>query len=86
MRDWFDRNIAHSARAAAAKEAQLIGEVVKAAAQKALGEAHPSTLTSMNNLAEVLSSQGKYEEAETMLADLVQAVQFTRAHGALVAD
>lgn len=28
------------------------------------GERHPSTLTSMNNLAEVLERQGKYEEAE----------------------
>ena len=27
---------------------------------------HPQTLTSMNNLAEVLSSQGKYEAAEAM--------------------
>ena len=29
-----------------------------------LGKEHPDTLTSMNNLAEVLGSQGKYEEAE----------------------
>lgn len=28
-----------------------------------LGKKHPSTLTSMNNLAEVLRSQGKHEEA-----------------------
>ena len=31
-----------------------------------LGKKHPSTLRSMNNLAEVLSSQGKYKEAEEM--------------------
>lgn len=31
-----------------------------------LGKEHPFTLTSMNNLALVLSSQGKYEEAEEM--------------------
>ena len=31
-----------------------------------LGKQHPSTLTSMNNLALVLNSQGKYEEAEQM--------------------
>jgi hypothetical protein len=31
-----------------------------------LGKEHPSTLTSMNNLAMVLSDQGKYEEAEAM--------------------
>ena len=29
-----------------------------------LGKKHPSTVTSMNNLARVLESQGKYEEAE----------------------
>ena len=31
-----------------------------------LGRKHPSTLTSMNNLALVLDRQGKYEEAEGM--------------------
>ena len=31
-----------------------------------LGKGHPSTLTCMNNLAEVLSNQGKYKEAEEM--------------------
>ncbi len=34
--------------------------------EKMLGKENPSTLTSMNNLAEVLSSQGKYDEAEEM--------------------
>ena len=34
--------------------------------EKMLGKEHPSTLGSMNNLAEVLSSQGKYEKAEEM--------------------
>ena len=34
--------------------------------EKVLGQEHPDTLTSMNNLAMVLSSQGKYEEAEEM--------------------
>ena len=32
--------------------------------EKMLGKEHPSTLTSMNNLASVLSGQGKYDEAE----------------------
>ena len=32
--------------------------------EKMLGKEHPSTLRSMNNLADILSSQGKYEEAE----------------------
>jgi hypothetical protein len=31
-----------------------------------LGKEHPSTLTSMNNLATVLSDQNKYEQAEEM--------------------
>ncbi|KAK5202667.1 hypothetical protein LTR41_011588 [Exophiala xenobiotica] len=34
--------------------------------RKVLGEEHPETLTSMNNLAGALSSQGEYEEAEEM--------------------
>jgi tetratricopeptide (TPR) repeat protein len=34
--------------------------------ETALGKEHPSTLTSMNNLAGVLRDQGKYEEAEEM--------------------
>lgn len=31
-----------------------------------LGKGHPSTLTSINNLIEVLSRQGKYKETEEM--------------------
>ena len=34
--------------------------------EKVLGPEHPSTLTSISNLGSVLSSQGKYEEAEAM--------------------
>jgi hypothetical protein len=34
--------------------------------EKMLGIDHPSTLGSMNNLASVLGSQGKYDEAENM--------------------
>ena len=34
--------------------------------EKMLGREHPSTLTSMDNLALVLSSQGKYKEAKEM--------------------
>ena len=34
--------------------------------EKVLGPEHPDTLTSMSNLALVLDSQGKYEEAEAM--------------------
>jgi hypothetical protein len=31
-----------------------------------LGKEHPDTLMSMNNLADILSSQGKYEQAEEL--------------------
>jgi hypothetical protein len=34
--------------------------------ERSLGKEHPSTLTSMSNLAGVLDRQGKYEEAESM--------------------
>jgi hypothetical protein len=34
--------------------------------EKVLGVEHPSTLSSVNNLAEVFRDQGKYEEAEEM--------------------
>ncbi|OAL56153.1 hypothetical protein IQ07DRAFT_558137 [Pyrenochaeta sp. DS3sAY3a] len=34
--------------------------------EKVLGQEHPNTLTSVNNLGLVLESQGKYEEAEAM--------------------
>ena len=34
--------------------------------EKMLGKEHPYTLTSMDNLAGVLSRQAKYEEAEEM--------------------
>lgn len=35
-----------------------------ATSEKVLGKEHPSTLTTMNNLAGVLGNQGKYEEAD----------------------
>ena len=34
--------------------------------ETALGKVHPDTLASMNNLASVLSDQGKYKQAEEM--------------------
>jgi hypothetical protein len=34
--------------------------------ERVLGKEQPSTLTSTNNLASVLSNQGKYREAEQM--------------------
>ncbi|KAK8009151.1 hypothetical protein PG991_011702 [Apiospora marii] len=49
-------------------------------AREVFGAEHPSTLSSMNNLANVLSSQGKYEEAERMHRQTVQ--QSEKALGA----
>jgi hypothetical protein len=46
------------------REAGLMHQQTLDLKQKALGEEHPSTLDSMNNLANVLRQQGQYEEAE----------------------
>jgi tetratricopeptide (TPR) repeat protein len=40
--------------------------LLRQARTSTLGEQHPSTLTSMNNLALVLSEQGQYSEAEAL--------------------
>ena len=40
--------------------------------EKVLGQEHPDTLGSMNNLAIVLDSQGKYEEAKKMHQQTLQ--------------
>jgi Flp pilus assembly protein TadD len=40
--------------------------------EKVLGEEHPSTLDSMNNLALVLDSQGKHAEADEMHRQALQ--------------
>jgi hypothetical protein len=40
--------------------------------EKVLGEEHPSMLISMDNLASVLQSQAKYEEAEGMHRQTLQ--------------
>lgn len=40
--------------------------LLRQARASTLGEQHPSTLTSMNNLALVLSEQGQYSEAEAL--------------------
>jgi len=40
--------------------------------EKVLGPEHPDTLASMNNLALVLDSQGKYEAAEEMQRQAIE--------------
>jgi tetratricopeptide (TPR) repeat protein len=44
------------------KEAEQMHRQALELKQKVLGQEHPSTLDSLNNLALVLGSQGKYEE------------------------
>ncbi|KAH7116615.1 P-loop containing nucleoside triphosphate hydrolase protein [Dactylonectria estremocensis] len=48
------------------EEAEQMNRRALDAREKVLGREHPSTLTSVNNLASVLQDQGKYEEAEQM--------------------
>src|SRR5206468_2644730 len=48
------------------REAELMHRQALYLREKVLGEEHPSTLASMNSLAEVLRQQGKYKEAEQM--------------------
>jgi len=45
------------------KMAEYMGRKALVARKQVLGEEHPNTLTSMNNLASVLESQGKYDDA-----------------------
>ncbi|KAH8669305.1 hypothetical protein BGZ61DRAFT_483478 [Ilyonectria robusta] len=48
------------------KEAEEMNRRALETKERVLGREHPSTLTSINNLATVLQDQGKYEEAEQM--------------------
>ena len=40
--------------------------------KEVLGEGHPSTLTSMNNLAMTYSNQGRWEEAEKLVVEVME--------------
>ena len=44
-----------------------------------LGKENPDTLRSMNNLAAVLSDQGKYEQAEEMFRQALKSCMPVRA-------
>ena len=48
-------------------EAEPLYRTCLAARKETLGEKHPDTLDSVNNLAGLLESQGKYDEAERIL-------------------
>jgi hypothetical protein len=43
--------------------------------EKVLGKEHPDTLTSMNNLAFLLQSQGKYDEAEPISRQILALME-----------
>jgi tetratricopeptide (TPR) repeat protein len=47
-------------------EAETLSRQALEGYKKELGERHPDTLASVNNLAQVLQAQGKYAEAETL--------------------
>ena len=47
-------------------EATIWAEKALTYARKSLGEKHPNTLTSMNNLALLYQSQGRYDHAELL--------------------
>ncbi|KAK3352633.1 hypothetical protein B0T25DRAFT_189556 [Lasiosphaeria hispida] len=57
------------------KEAEQMHRQALQLYEKMLGKEHPSTLSSMNNLALVLDSQGKYEEAEQMHRQALQLME-----------
>lgn len=48
-------------------EAEPVYRQTLALTERVLGKEHPSILISMNNLAGLLDSQGKYDEAEQLL-------------------
>ncbi len=47
------------------------------ASRATLGEEHPNTLTSLNNLATLLQAQGKLAEAEPLLEEALRASRAT---------
>lgn len=56
-------------------EAELLYAQTLAVTKRTLGEEHPNTLTSINNLAELYGSQGRYSEAEPLY---VRALEVTK--------
>ena len=47
--------------------------------RRILGDEHPSTLTTANNLARSLSGQGKHKEAERVARDMLGVQMLVRA-------
>ena len=59
-------------------EAEMLFRQVFEADKKSKGYEHVYTIISMNNLAEILSRQGKYEEAEEMMRHTLKLSQIVR--------
>jgi len=55
------------------KEAFALAEKALALAERVLGEEHPDTLTSVNNLAAAYDAQGRYGEAEPLYKRALEA-------------
>ncbi|KAF2741890.1 hypothetical protein M011DRAFT_472716, partial [Sporormia fimetaria CBS 119925] len=55
------------------KEAEELGVQVMEARKRVLGEEHPNTLTSMNNLAATYRNQGRWKEAEQLEVQVIEA-------------
>ena len=52
------------------EEAEPLYRVTLESKREALGDRHPSTLTSIINLAFLLRTQGAYKEAEALLSEI----------------
>src|SRR5690349_19464681 len=68
----LNRQVLEAYHAGRAGDAIPIAGRSLALAQRAFGPRHPNTLTSMNNLAELLRNQGRYGEAEPLYRETLQ--------------
>ena len=53
------------------KDAEYLNHQIVEIGMKKLGKKHPSTLTSMENLAVTYAHQGKYEQAEELMLNVL---------------
>ena len=61
------------------EEARPLLEEALQAQRETLGDRHPSTLVSINNMAQLLQAMGKLEEAAPYLEEAVQGLQGKKA-------
>ena len=59
------------------REAEPLFRETLEAHRRILGDSHPGTLNSMNNLALLLKDQGKFDEAEPLLRDALRVSRLT---------